>query len=192
MRILPIITAILVVAFLYVLVFERDMVTGGGTEEVAAAPVEEATEGASDASPADDRISVVVIESVTRLIDSAVQLRGQTEASRQVEVRAETSGQVISEPLRRGAMVEAGQLICQIDEGTRNASLAEARARLAEAEAGVPTSEARVAEARASLDEAMINDNAASRLSREGFASETRVAQTKAMVEAARASVQAA
>ncbi|MEO0486055.1 MAG: efflux RND transporter periplasmic adaptor subunit [Pseudomonadota bacterium] len=194
MRLTPIITAMLVLAFLYVLVFERELLTGGpdvaaADEITISAPSPEA-EAAGNAAPGG--ISVVVMASQALTIDNAVQLRGRTEASRQVVARAETSGQVINEPIRRGTFVEAGQLICRLDRGTRDATLAEARARLAEAQAGVPTAEARVEEARAALDEALINDNAASRLSQDGFASETRVAQTRAAVQATRAAVKAA
>ena len=194
MRLLPILTAILVIAALYVLVFERDLVTGSDN----AAPAESAavqdleSNAEAETEVESDAISVVVIDSGATTIDNAVEVRGRTEASRQVEVRAETSGQVVNEPLRRGSFVEAGQLVCELDPGTRAASLAEAQARLSEARAGAPTAEARVIEARAALDEANINDNAASRLSEGGFASETRVAQTKAGVQAARAAVQAA
>ncbi|MEO0677288.1 MAG: efflux RND transporter periplasmic adaptor subunit [Pseudomonadota bacterium] len=195
MRLLPILTAILVIAFLYVLVFERELLTNAAATEPAPVAAEEAAEtdeAATTEEPDDARIKVVVLESSAQMIDSGVLLRGRTEASRQVEVRAETTGQVISDPLRRGAMVTAGRIVCELDPGTRSATLAEARARLAEAEAGVPTAQARVAEAEAALEEALINDNAASRLSQDGFASETRVAQTRAQVQAARSAVQAA
>ncbi|MCH2075478.1 MAG: efflux RND transporter periplasmic adaptor subunit [Rhodobacteraceae bacterium] len=198
MRILPTLTALIVVAFLYVLVFERDLLftasDPAASEAASDTEVAAAEEAASEpeAAPDDGSIKVVIVESVAREIDSAVELRGRTEASRQVEVRSETTGQVISEPLRRGAFVEVGQLVCQLDPGIREANLAEARARLAEATAGVPAAEGRVLEARAALDEALINDNAASRLSEDGFASETRVAQTRAGVEAARAATQSA
>ncbi|MEM1100746.1 MAG: efflux RND transporter periplasmic adaptor subunit [Pseudomonadota bacterium] len=193
MRLLPILTALIVVAVLYLLVFERDLITGAGESAEAPPEVEDAVaEVAEERAEDDARIAVVVQASTARTIDSAVAVRGRTEASRQVDVKAETTGQVISPPLRRGAFVEAGQIVCELDPGTRNASLAEARARLAEARAGVPSAEARVIEAEAVLEEALINDNAASRLSVDGFASETRVAQTRARVQAARSSVQSA
>ncbi|MEL6610208.1 MAG: efflux RND transporter periplasmic adaptor subunit [Pseudomonadota bacterium] len=203
MRILSIITAILVVAFLFVLVFERDLLTGGagddaaamqddGTETTAAAEADTGADTGADMAEDTTGVSVVVLASTAQNIDSAVQVRGRTEAARQVDVRAETTGAVVSTPLRKGAFIDAGDLICELDPGTREASLAEARARLAEAQARVPETQARVTEAQARLDEALINDNAASRLSQDGFASETRVAQTRASVEAARASVQAA
>ncbi|MEM9348914.1 MAG: efflux RND transporter periplasmic adaptor subunit [Pseudomonadota bacterium] len=191
MRILPVLTAILVIAFLYVLVFERDLLTTAAAP-TPEAPVAEAVAGTGVEEPNETRIQVVVVASKAVTIDSAVAVRGRTEASRTVDVRAETSSQVISEPLRRGTFVEAGQPICTLDPGTRSAILAETKARLAEALAVVPTAEARVIEAQAALEEALINDNAASRLSEGGFASETRVAQTRAGVQAARAAVQSA
>ncbi|MGH1578974.1 efflux RND transporter periplasmic adaptor subunit [Planktotalea sp.] len=193
MKIIPLITAVLVTAFLYALVFERDALLafaqGTDSENVQ-------TEDAKDSSEAGEEVEkairVVAIKSEAQQIDSAVVLRGQTEAARMVEVRAETSGQVISEPLRKGSFVNQGQLLCQLDPGTRDASLAEAQARLAEAKARVPETQARLDEAMARLDEAKINDNAASKLSQGGFASETRVASTQAAVRAAEASVAAA
>ncbi|MEM6306627.1 MAG: efflux RND transporter periplasmic adaptor subunit, partial [Pseudomonadota bacterium] len=137
-------------------------------------------------------VSVVAYTSMARPLDSTVQVRGETEAARTVNLLAETSGTIISQPLRRGAFVSAGQAMCTLDPGTREASLAEARARLAEATARVPETEARVAEAEARLEEALINDRAAARLSRDGFASETRVASATAATKSARAGVEAA
>lgn len=191
MKLIPLITAILVTAFLYFLVFERDALLAFAQtttpEEVNEA--ENAPNGADDKS---DAIRVFAIKSQARQIDSAVIMRGQTEATRSVEVRAQTSGQVVSEPLRKGNYVKTDQLLCQIDVGTREASLAEANARLAEARARVPETKARLDEAMARLDEAKINDNAASKLSQGGFASETRVASAQAAVRAAEAAVASA
>ena len=204
MRIFSIITAILVMAGLYMLVFEReqllDFANGGGAEEStedtamdANVPVEE------EMAEARPRVAVVALQSQAKSIDSAVLVRGRTEAARQVELRAETSGQVISEPLRKGTMVEAGQMLCQLDPGTREVSVADANARKAEAEARLPEAQsripeamARVAEAKARVTEAQINLTAASRLSEGGFASETRVASAQASYESALAAVQSA
>ncbi len=142
---------------------------------------------------------VVALRSQAVDVPGAVMVRGQTEAARQVEVRAETSGAVTSEPLRKGAFVEAGDVLCELDPGTRAASLAEAEARLAEArarapeaQARIPEGEARVAEARARLQEAQLNQNAAERLSEGGFASDTRVLNADAALRAAEAGVTAA
>jgi multidrug efflux system membrane fusion protein len=135
---------------------------------------------------------VVALLSEARLVDTAVVLRGRTEAARQVDVMAETSGKVVSVPLRKGRMVSKGQELCKLDPGTRMATLSDARARLAEALARVPEARAHQEEAQARLDEAKINNNAALKLSQGGYATETRVATTQAGVRAGEAAVQAA
>lgn len=196
------ITAGLVTLALYLLVFEREALltfAGSGAETEQAAPAEETAAVETDSQPEaaakdDDArvVSVVAIKSTSQAIDNAVLLRGRTEAARQVDVRAETSGLVNSEPLRAGAAIEKGQLMCQIEPGTREATLAEARARLPEARARVPEAEGRVLEAEARLKEAQINDNAAKQLSADGFASDIRVAGTQATVQSALAAVETA
>jgi len=183
MRLISILTAAVVGTALYFLVIERDALlsfAAGGerdaeaTEETAQ-PVAEVAE--TDASKA-KTVSVVAMRSKAKVIDGAVILRGRTEAARQVDVRAETSGLVISEPLRKGARVEQGDLMCRLDIGTRDATLKEAESRLVEAKAG--------------LADAEINERAASRLSQDGFASETRLTAATAAVQSALASVESA
>ncbi len=199
MKIVPMLTAIMVTAFLYFIVVERDDLlafasasTAQSSAETVEIDAEIIGEEQVKASDADTLVRVVAIHSLATNIDSAVVLRGQTEADRQVEVRAETSAQVISDPLRRGTRVQKGDLLCELDPGTREASLAEKLARLSEARARVPESQARLDEAKARLDEALINNNAAEKLMEGGFASETRVASAQAAVRAAEASVQSA
>ncbi|MEL6463378.1 MAG: efflux RND transporter periplasmic adaptor subunit [Pseudomonadota bacterium] len=206
MRIVSLILAIAVGAGLYFWVIERDATrafvaeqTGGGTQTAAPDAEVADTEDAQSAKETDALIKVLVRNSVAREIDNAVVLRGQTEAARQVEVRAETSSTVISPPLRKGAFVEEGQLMCELDPGTRASALAEARARLAEAiarkteaESRVPEAESRVTEAQARIDEALVNQNAARRLSEGGFAAETRVKNADASLAAAEASLEGA
>lgn len=195
MRPLSIVTAILVVVVLYFVILQRDALlefAGAGQVPADAAPVAETAETDTSVKIDESRVSVVALRSEARQIDGAVVLRGRTEAARQVEVRAETSGRIISEPLRRGATITKGDLLCSLDPGTRQIGLTDAHARLQEARARLPEAKARVAEAQARLAEAQINDNAASRLSEGGFASETRVAATTAAVEAARAGVSSA
>lgn len=195
MRVFSILTALLVVAILYFVVLERDALqefAGAGPAEAATGDETPAEPDASATTIEDNTVSVVAMRSQAQTVDSAVILRGRTEAARQVELRAETSGQIISEPSRRGTTVAEGDLLCRLDPGTRLIALDETKARLREAKVRVPEAEARLAEAQARLVEAEINDRAASRLSEGGFASETRVAQTTAAVEAARAGVQGA
>lgn len=214
MRLFPILAALLVIAAIYAFVFERDRIaamlpTQAEPAETGGAPAPAATETAQDGAGTDEAgsddpaVSVVAVHSKARPIDRAVVVRGQTEADRQVELRAETSGQVVSEPLRKGNFVDEGDLLCELDPGTRESVLAEAQARLAEAKARVPEAqakepeaearveeaEARVTEAESRLAEAEINANAASRLSEDGYAPQTRVAATEAAVRGAEAGI---
>ena len=219
MKLAPIVTAIVVSLVLYGLIFERDALLNFAGRDTAAEPVTEAAldDAAAETETAEDSaaeaVRVVALASEARSVESAVVLRGRTEAAREVTVAAETSGQVVSDPLRKGAFVEAGDQLCTLDPGTREAvldetraRLTEARARLPEAEARIPAAEAalaeararsaegqaRLLEARARLSEAEINREAAVRLSADGFASETRVASSEAGFESARAGVTSA
>ncbi|QPM89980.1 efflux RND transporter periplasmic adaptor subunit [Pseudooceanicola algae] len=218
MRIISFLSAVLVVAILYVVLIERDALMafarGEGlgtalaiardeptlaTAEAAEAPPvdtnassEPAEPAAATAPDAPRPIRVVAMHSAATHLDNAILLRGQTEAARQVELRAETSSSVTSAPLPRGTLVSDGDLLCQLDAGTREAARAEAEARLAEAEASVPTAAARVAEAEALLEEAEINFTAADKLSEGGFTSSTTLAGRRAAVRAAEATLSAA
>ncbi|MCV2881539.1 efflux RND transporter periplasmic adaptor subunit [Actibacterium sp. XHP0104] len=166
MRIVSFVIAVAVALGLYLLIMERGTV-------LAVAGVEPSAETATEEAGTDlaETVPVVAVHSQAVAVSDLVLVRGRTEAARQVSVMAETAGRVISEPLRKGARVDAGDMLCELDPGTREAALAEARARLAEAE---------------------INDNAAQRLRQEGYASESRAASAGAAIEAARAGVAAA
>jgi multidrug resistance efflux pump len=168
MRILSLITAALVALVLYALVFERDRLMAFTREASPVAAAAEAPAGDTDSPEATSEaapgtvsatvtpatpgaVRVMALSSVAQEVDSAVVLRGESEAIRQVVVSAETSGKVVSEPLRRGTEVMAGDLLCEIDPGTRAISRAEAEAKLAEARASLPEARARLAEAQASV-----------------------------------------
>ncbi len=190
MRVIPVLTAVLVTGVLYLAVFEREALVAFARGENAAETPSAAAAQAAEASDATEpAIGVVALRSQAKTIDSAVILRGETEAARDVDVMAETSAVVVSDPLRKGRFVVEGEVLCQLDPGTREAMLIEARARLTEAEARVPESQARLTEAEARLEEARINHNASNRLIEGGFASETRVATTQAALSAAEAGV---
>ncbi|MEM1078749.1 MAG: efflux RND transporter periplasmic adaptor subunit [Pseudomonadota bacterium] len=181
MKLFSILTALVVVGALYALVFERERVLtfAGVGGEPAPQTIAASDDAPAAAAPADPpapetdlrRVSVVALPSTAQTIDSAVILRGRTEASRQVSVAAEVAGRVISTPLRRGAEVSKGMALCELDRGTMEVSLVEARARLVEAE---------------------INARAASELADGGFGSVTRRVATEAALEAARAGVERA
>ncbi|MGP6085717.1 efflux RND transporter periplasmic adaptor subunit [Antarctobacter jejuensis] len=164
---MSILTACLVAAVLYALVMERDSLLQFA-RDMAPAPLNGSDDGAeptdapdpaADPAPAalavdvlpEGAVRVMARRSVAQVVDSAVILRGETEAVRQVSVMSETSGKISSEPLRKGAMVAAGQLLCEIDPGTRQVSLQEALARLTESKASLPEAKARLAEAEAAV-----------------------------------------
>ena len=192
MRMISLINAVLVVTVLFMLVFQRDTLfaIAGRTE----AADTEASDGQSAANQQSktDVIRVVALRSRAREIDSAVLLRGQTKANRQIEVMAETTSTVISDPKRKGAFVQAGDLLCQLDPGTRPSSLAEARAAKLEAQSRVPEAEARLEEAHALVAEAEINLTAAQKLSETGFGSETRRVSSQAAMRSAEAGIKTA
>lgn len=211
MRLFSILAALILSLAIYGLVFERDRLaalTGSDAPDApeasqeAAAPGE-GTEPQADAPASQSAVGVIALRSEARDVETVVNLRGETQAFRQVDLSAETEGAVISEPLRKGAFVEEGEVLCRIAPGTRQAVLAEMLARLAEAQAQVPAAEARIPESQARIEEARaqaleararfreaeINFNAATRLSEGGFASQTRLAQTEAEVEGAKAQI---
>ena len=169
MRLFPILTALVVTVGIYFVVFQRqELVAFARGEPVQSAKVATQTSESVGKKPP---ISVLVVKSKAENVDSGVILRGRTEAARNIDVRAETSGLVISEPLRRGAFVKKDQLLCELDAGTRGVTLLEAKARLAEAQ---------------------INETAATSLAEKGFASETAATARRASLEAAQAGVERA
>ncbi len=192
MKIFPVITALLVSAVLYLIVFERDQLLGFARSSPEEAAAEDVAEEEVDADALPNGVGVVAIHSVAQTIDSAVVMRGRTEAAREVTVAAETTGRMISEPLRKGAFVNEGDVLCRLDPGTREASLLQAQGGLAEAEGRIPEAEAALAEANARVREAEINLNAARRLSADGYTSETQLVASEASSEAALAGVQSA
>lgn len=198
MRLFSLMAAIAVPVLLYLAIFQRPMVMSAFSPAGEPAAQETVAEAAV-AEPAADLVRVVVYRSQAQQIDTAVSLRGQTSAAREVDVRSETSAVVVSEPLRKGRRVEAGELLCKLDPGTRGTQLDQAMAQLAEARARVPEAEARLAQARAQVDEAEINRTASTKLSEGGFASTTRLASAEAAyatalaaLESSRAGLQAA
>jgi multidrug efflux system membrane fusion protein len=186
MRIFPIFTAIFVATALYFVVLDRERLKQISSvphlalmqqESSDAEPVTQTPESAenttarsdkSGAAGADAPVAVVVHRSTSESIDTVVTVRGQTQAVRQVDVRAQTSAQVISEPRLRGALVAQDDILCELEPGSSRATLAEWQAR---------------------LEEARINYRAADRLSAEGFTSESRHAAMRSALQSAEAAV---
>lgn len=156
MRPIPLLMAAFVMAALYFWIAAPT-----GAQE---APGPDAAAEAAEIHP----VKVVAFASEARPVQSALLLRGRTEAHRNVTVRAETSGLIVSEPKRAGAEVKAGDLLCRIERGSREAQLAQARAALAQAQA---------------------DDSAAQKLSERGYTAETTALARRAALESAAAAV---
>ncbi len=169
MRIFPVLTALVVTVGIYFVLFQREELVAFARGE----PIEPAVVVTETSKEIGDKppVSVLVERSHAQTVDSGIILRGRTEAARNIDVRAETSGLVISEPLRKGSFVKKGELLCELDAGTRGVSLLEAKARLAEAQ---------------------INETAATSLAEKGFGSETAATARRAALEAAQAGVERA
>lgn len=212
MRLFPLLTAALVCVALYFVVLDRDSLVEFA-ERFVPEPNNAPTDimALSEDDPAlaaddDGLINVVVRRSEAQVTENAVLLRGRTEALRLVDVSSETMGRIVSTPIRAGAFVEDGQVMCEIDPGTSQTALEEAQARLGEAQARVPEAQARIPEAQARLPEARamlaqaraqltaaeIDGNAATRLAESGFGSDTRAASAAASVAGAEAGVESA
>ena len=97
-------------------------------------------------------------------------LRGRTEAEMKVLVKAETSGRVAAVPGTKGQRVKAGDPVCELDIGARQAQLDQAKAQ---------------------LRQARLEYDAALALEKKGHRSETQTAAARAAFEAAEANIRA-
>lgn len=97
-----------------------------------------------------------------------LKLYGRTESDKEVKVKAQTAGLVVRTPVQEGRFVKRGTLLCLQDVDARKARLDQARALLRTRE---------------------LEYEAAKRLVKKGFNSETQSAAAKAAYDGARASV---
>ena len=109
---------------------------------------------------------VQVRTSVAQMRVSSLVLTGQTEPSRQATIKAETAARVVAVEAEKGTVVKKGDVIVRLAIDEREALLNEARAL---------------------LKQRKIEYTAASKLSSKGYQTQTRLAETKANLEAAEA-----
>ena len=95
-------------------------------------------------------------------------VRGKTQASALVPVRAQVGGILEQRLVRRGDSVRKNQIVCKVDTGARAAQLDQAKAQMAKAEADF---------------------QANSKLVKKGFASKNKLKTMKASLDAAKAGV---
>ena len=160
MRIFSITVALLVSAALYLLIFERDRLmsfsqlkpTPDGLKNEILITKENLK---STADKSSKLFSVVVKKSIAKDLDKMIILRGRSEAARQVNVRSQTTGLIVSSPLKKGSKILKDQILCELDPGTKLIDLTNAMSRLDEAKARVPQADSQVTDAKAKLSEAM-------------------------------------
>ncbi|MEM8840245.1 MAG: efflux RND transporter periplasmic adaptor subunit [Pseudomonadota bacterium] len=141
---------------------------GAGTKTAETEPGPIPTEAAPGTSAHLRPVSVMVMNVEVEPTSGKLIVRGRTEANRNVNAPAETTGIVISQPLRRGSEVTEGQVLCELSPGIRQAQLIEAKA---------------------NYDRALVDFDAASKLSERGFTAETTRMSRAADLETARAAV---
>lgn len=95
-------------------------------------------------------------------------IRGRTEASRSVKMRAETASRITKVFAEEGSQVKKGELLVRLDPAERTAALAEARAL---------------------LRQRAVEYKAAKSLAAKGYRSDTKLAESRALLDAARARV---
>jgi len=144
------------------------IISGQGDTEAVAATSPEATD-TSQAEPAvvEDtpfKVRVRTISAIDR--EAELKIRGRTEAEQRVNLRAQTPGLVEEIDVEKGDKVAAGDVVCKLEAGSRQAHILRARASLAQAE---------------------LDHDALSKLSEKGYAAQTRVRSAKAALDAARA-----
>ena len=151
--------AILVLVTIWVL---TGVLGGSHDKEQAPAISETASAGAGTATP----VRVRTLRNEPHAADLV--LRGRTESERKVELKAEMSGRVVNLPAAKGQTVKAGDPICELDVGARQAQLDQARAQ---------------------LKQAQLEYEAARQLEKKGHRSETQTAAALAAFEAAEANI---
>ena len=132
MRISSIIIAIIVCAGIAGFIFRNDFNAYLNTQDVI---IEETNEISPEIKEKkinkQKAVSVLVQKSKEQEVTNGILLRGQTEAFKSVQVKAETSGSVISQPIRKGTFVKNGELLCELEVGTKSDVLSEAKVALA-------------------------------------------------------------
>lgn len=134
----------------------------GSHEEPKAPPIQSAEANAG----APQQVRVRVMRNQAHAADLV--LRGRTQSERKVELKAEMSGRVVNLPAAKGQMVKAGDPICELDVGAR---------------------QARLDQAKAQLKQAKLEYDASVALEKKGHRSETQTAAALAAFEAAEANI---
>jgi len=141
-------------------------VASGAFKSEAPAPEPQVTPESTPPKIPDVRVEA---RAATGIVEE-VAVTGRTQASRMVEVKAETDGQIVKLLAEKGAVVKAGQEIAKLEIRDRAA---------------------KVEEAAQLVNQREIQYKAASELAEKGFNSRVRLAEARADLESARAMLKA-
>ncbi len=131
---------------------------------------------------APDALPVVVTEPVRQSITRIVQAPGEVEAVLEVEIRSEIAAKIEEMPVEEGDVVEAGQLLCRLNDD-------EFRARVESGEAGVARLAASIREAEADLAQCKFDCARRERLAQVDAASDIELAEYRTRLLKAQANV---
>lgn len=142
----------------------------GGNERQASANDARQASANQEAAPTaaqDAQLTAVRVRSVSAATrDRVVVINGRTEESRKVTLRAETAGPISEIAVEEGSAVKDGQVVARQTPEDRRALLREAEAL---------------------VEQRQIEYRAAAELSRKGYRSDTKLAEARALLDAARA-----
>ncbi len=139
---------------------------GGSSDSEHAVPIAE-----READRNQDLFEVRYVPLQSEQRSETISIRGRTMADAVVSVRSETAGVVKQRQFSKGDMIKDGDLLCVLDQGAREAKLAQAKAQLAQA---------------------VTDYEANSQLEEKGFAATNRLPALQAAVDSAKAAVAAA
>lgn len=143
-----------------------DVIVSGNANEQGTPPP-----AVREAAIETETMRVAVEHFVAKPRQSILTVRGRTEADTKVTVRSETTAIVRRRLVEKGQWVKKGDLLCELDTGSRQARLAQAQASLAQAEFDLNAKEA---------------------LFKKGFAPQTQITALRAQKDAALAQVKEA
>ncbi len=159
----------IIAAALFILIGLWFAVNNIGKDNTVIGQTQAQTRAAIEANSQKPTVQVRAISA--RVHDNVLELYGQSEASREVDVKAETAGLIAATPIAEGRIIGAGTTLCRQDVGARQAILDQAIANKRSIETDL---------------------NAARVLADKGYQSASRVTAFEAQMDGAKATIKQA
>ncbi|MEM7067819.1 MAG: efflux RND transporter periplasmic adaptor subunit [Pseudomonadota bacterium] len=125
------ILAILITVAIGIWMYGGELKIGGQSDSGQTATIAEEDSTPKEVEAAPFKVSYLEIFPIKR--EQTVNMRGRTKAEAVIAVRAETGGVLEKRLVNRGDQVNTGDLVCVLDQGSRQAALASAQARVEQA-----------------------------------------------------------